>query len=108
MKTIIQALIDEVHYPIPYGFVENKCIERSLSIDSEYTIDVAKSDAFRGALADCLYSLVHAVNFSESDKSIGNLSDAQRKIILKRANSLYLTIGEEEKECDEPKVYWGS
>ena len=79
MKTIKQALIDEIHYPIPLGFVENKMIERQLSGDDEYTFEVAKSKEWKGALADCLYSLIQAVSLSESDKSIGTLSDKDRK-----------------------------
>lgn len=107
MKTVIQALIDEPHYPIPHGFVENKCFERQLYPDEEFTFEVVKSDAYKGALADCLYSLVQAINFSESDKSVGNLTDEQRKLVLKRANALYEEIGEEEKETLEPIVYFG-
>ena len=107
MKTIIQALRDEIHYPIPVGFVENKCIERELTATDEYTLEVARSNAFKGALADCLFSLVQAINFSESDKSIGSLTDEQRRVILKRANALYSDIGEEEVDTDEPKVFFG-
>lgn len=106
-KTVRQALIDEIHYPIPEGFVENKLIERELEGDADYTAQIARSDGFKGALADCLYSLVHAVNFSESDKSVGNLTDEQRKLILKRVNSLYGEIGEPLVEDGEPMVYLG-
>ena len=70
MKTIKQALIDEIHYPIPLGFVENKMIERQLNGDDEYTFEVAQSKEWKGALADCLYSLIQAVSLSESDTSI--------------------------------------
>lgn len=107
MKTIRQALIDEVHYPLPEGFVENKIIERGLSDGDEYTKEISQSAEFKGALADCLYSLVHAINFSESDKSIGNLTDKQRELILKRANKLYDEIGEDLVEIGEPIVHWG-
>ena len=69
MKTVGQALVDEVHIPIPYGFVENACIKRDLDIESEFTGDVARSDAYKGTLADCLLSLIQAVSFSEADKS---------------------------------------
>lgn len=31
MKTIQQALIDEIHYPISEGFVENVMIKRKLN-----------------------------------------------------------------------------
>ena len=79
MKTIKQALIDEIHYPIPLGFVENKMIERQLNGDDEYTFEVAQSKEWKGALADCLYSLIQAVSLSESDKSIGTLSDKDKE-----------------------------
>lgn len=107
MKTVIQALIDEVHYPIPYGFVENVCIKRMLNAEEGFSFDTANSNTYKGALADCLYSLLQAVNFSESDKSVGNLTDKQRSIILKRVNALYDEIGEDAVETDEPTVYWG-
>ena len=54
MKTIQQALIDEIHYPIPVGFVENVMIRRGLSHYKEFTIDIARSKEYMGALADCL------------------------------------------------------
>lgn len=106
MKTIGQALMDEIHIPIPYGFVENVCIKRSLEIGDEFDSTTAKSDAYKGALADCLYSLIQAVNLSESDKSIGSLSEDQRKAILVQVNRLYNAIGEEEVTLSPlPKVY---
>ena len=106
MKTIRQALIDEIHYPIPDGFVENKLIERSLDGDREYTLEVSRSKDWKGALADCLFSLVQAVNFSESDKSVGSLSDEDKKRLLVRIRSLYNSIGEN-PELGQPMVYIG-
>lgn len=106
MKTIAQALIDNIHFPIPYGFVENVCIKRGLEGDAEYNYESANTFAFKGALADCLYSLIQAVNFSESDKSIGSLTDAQRDAILVQVNRLYSSIGEEEVTLStKPVVY---
>ena len=107
MKTISQALIDKVHYPIGEGYVDTVLIERSLNAEGEYTKVVSKSAEFKGALADCLYSLVQAVNFSESDKSVGNLTDEQRKLILRQANALYEEIGEPLKDDGKPMVYIG-
>ena len=43
-KTIRQALIDEVHYPLPLGFIENKIIERGLNGDTEYTVEGFRSN----------------------------------------------------------------
>ena len=88
MKTISQALIDEVHIPIPYGYIENVCIKRGLNPEEEFKRDIADSDLYKGALADCLYSLVQAVSFSESDKSIGSLTEDQRKAIIFNVNKL--------------------
>ena len=106
MKTVIQALIDEVHYPIPYGFVENVCLKRKLYPNSEFAFETANSNAYKGAVADCLYSLIQAINFSESDKSVGTLSDSQRKAILKMVNKLYGEIGEDiVEDASSPKVY---
>nr|DAV81747.1 MAG TPA: hypothetical protein [Caudoviricetes sp.] len=106
MKTIKQALIDEIHYPIPLGFVENKMIERQLDGDDKYTFEVAQSKEWKGALADCLYSLIQAVNLSESDKSIGTLSDKDKEKLLVRINALYKTIGETHA-LGQPMVYIG-
>ena len=106
MKTIKQALIDEIHYPIPLGFVENKMIERQLSGDDEYTFEVAQSKEWKGALADCLYSLIQAVSLSESDKIIGTLSDKDKERLLVRINALYKTIGES-PALGQPRVYIG-
>lgn len=106
MKTIGQALVDEIHIPIPFGYIENVCIKRDLYIEADFDTDSAKSDAYKGALADCLISLVQAVNFSESDKSIGSLSEDQRKAIMLKANSLYKEIGEKEVSISPvPTVY---
>jgi hypothetical protein len=106
MKTIKQALIDEIHYTIPLGFVENKMIERQLNGDDEYTFEVAQSKEWKGALADCLYSLIQAVSLSESDKSIGTLSDKDKERLLVRINALYKTIGES-PALGQPMVYIG-
>lgn len=106
MKTIKQALIDEIHYPISLGFVENKMIERQLNGDDEYTFEVAQSKEWKGALADCLYSLIQAVSLSESDKSIGTLSDKDKERLLVRINALYKSIGET-PALGQPMVYIG-
>lgn len=107
MKTVVQALISKVHWPLPYDFVETTCIERGIDSEKEFTIDIANSNEYKGALADCLYSLVQAINFSEANKSVGNLTDKQREILLRRANKLYKEIGEEEKDDGSPTVYFG-
>lgn len=107
MKTILQALRDEIHYPIPVGFVENKLIERQLNGDTEYSYDVAQSNEWKGALADCLYSLLQAVTYSESDKSVGILTEEDKKRLLVRINSLYKSIGEDTVSLGRPMVYFG-
>lgn len=95
MKTIKQALIDEIFYPIPEGKVDNVLIIRGLDGEDEFSADVYQSDSYKGALADCLFSLIQAVNFSEADKSISAPSEADKRRILRWMNSLY-------KEIDEP------
>lgn len=108
MKTIQQALIDEIHYPIPIGFVENVIIKRGLTADAEYNFDMANSKEYMGAHADCLYSLIQSINFSEADKSIGSLSDKQMTAIISQINKIYEVIGEEPKDVElKPVVYIG-
>lgn len=106
-KTIKQALIDEIHYPIPEGFVDNKLIERNLDGIDDYTFDVHNSKEWKGALADCLYSLLQAISFSEADKSIGVLTDKDKERLLIRINNLYKEIGEDEVDLGTPTVYIG-
>lgn len=81
-------------------------IERQLNGDDEYTFEVAQSKEWKGALADCLYSLIQAVSLSESDKSIGTLSDKDKERLLIRINALYKTIGES-PALGQPMVYIG-
>lgn len=107
MKTILQALRDEIHYPLPIGFIENKLIERQLDGNSEYSYNIAKTRQWKGALADCLYSLLQAVNYSESDKSVGTLSDKDKERLLTRVNSLYNSIGEDIVTIEKPTVTFG-
>ena len=48
MKTIQQALIDEIHYPIPEGFVENVMIKRKLNPVGDCDSDTMNSKEYRG------------------------------------------------------------
>lgn len=105
MKTIRQALIDEIIYPIPEGYVDNVCIKRAIDPEEEITHEVMTSKPYRGAFADCLVALVQSVGFSESDKSVSSLSDEMRKRLLQRANAIYEDIGEEVLQEAEPTVY---
>lgn len=104
MKTILQALADEIPYPLGLGFLGNRLLARGIDGDEAVNMDVLNSKEFIGAKADCLFSLVEAPNFSESDISI---SLQNRDLILKKANYLYSSIGEEEKSIDQPTVYAG-
>ena len=107
MKTISQALKDEIHYPLGDGFIENKLLSRGLNGEEIITAEIMAEKSFKGAVADCLISIIEAPNFSESDISV-SLSSADKEHILKRANRLYAAIGEEEKVIsDQPKVRIG-
>ena len=106
-KTIRQALIDEVFYPVPEGYVDNVIEKRQLDANADYNIDVITSDGWKGAVADCLASLIQAIDYSEADKSIHALTDEQRKLILKKANALYGEIDEPLIENGEPRVHFG-
>lgn len=104
MKTIRQSVSDEMLYPLGSGKIENKLISRGLDGDLPIDATVINSKEYLGAVADCLYALIEAPNFSESDISI-SLQD--RNLILKKANYLYRAIGEEEKNLDQPTVWVG-
>ena len=100
MKTILQALKDEVYYPINDGLVENKLMGRGIDPYEDFTLETIASDEWKGALADTLFTLIQAVNVSEGDKSFGALTDSQRKALLLRINKLYGDIGEEAVEIE--------
>lgn len=106
MKTILQALKDEVHYKLSSGFFENRLLERELKGDDECTIEIFKSKLFKGAVADCLKSLVQAPNYTEGDVSM-SLSDKKVEEARNLANSIYHSIGEADKCFGEPTVYIG-
>lgn len=105
MKTLLEALRDEIHYPISDGHLENRLFKRGLMPNAICDVDVFNSPEFIGAVADSLFMLIAAPNFSEADKSFSGLNiDA----ILKQANKLYNSIGEDEKVLeDKPMVYIG-
>lgn len=75
--------------------MENVIIKRGLE-GEVFDYDVAQSPQYMGAVADCLWSLLHAINFSEADKSFGSISDKDKERILLRVNSIYTAIGEPE------------
>ena len=106
MKTILQALKDEVHYKLSSGFFENRLLERELNGNDECTVEIFKSKPFKGAVADCLRSLVQAQNYTEGDVSM-SLSDKKVEEAKKLANSIYRSIGEDDKCYSEPTVYVG-
>lgn len=104
MKTIAQTLIDEIHYPLQDGFVENRLMARGLDAEGEITAEILTGNQFKGAVADCLWSLLQAPNISEADKSV-SLPNPDK--ILNLANSYYRAIGEEEKTFGEATVRFG-
>lgn len=104
MKTILQALKDEIHYKLSSGFFENRLLSRGLKADDECNSEVFASTSFNGAVADCLKSLIQAPNFTEGDVSF-SLSDRDK--IQALANDIYRSIGEENNVFGEPVVYIG-
>lgn len=102
MKTIKQALIDEIHFPLNDGFIDNKLILRNLDSEDAITREILLSKEFIGAVADCLYSLIDAPNISESGISI---SIPDRTALLRRVNDMYRSIGEEERRINQPNIY---
>ena len=102
MKTILEALRDEIHYPLPTGYLENKLIVRGLNKDDEFDTETARGKDFRGCVADCLVGLVTSPNISEGGVSI---SQTYKDQIMKIANSIYTSMGENEVTDEkEPTV----
>ena len=102
MKTIREALADEIGYPLGEGLIDNKIISRNLQGSDEFTYEVSIGADYKGAIADCLVALISSPNFSEADKSF-SLSD--KELILRKANFLYNSIGESSVALGEkPRV----
>jgi len=99
-KTIFEALRDNFGYSLTKGFYENRLIERGLNETDPFTADVARSSAYRGAIADSVVWLVNSPNMSEGDMSF---SQNEKDKMLKYANSIYAEIGE--KLIGAPTVY---
>lgn len=96
MKTVRQALADEVLYPLPGGLVDNRLMTRGLDDAAEATADILRGPGFTGALADCLLAVVEqSMGFSEADKSVSAPSAAQAAALRSRVARLYASIGEE-------------
>lgn len=104
IRTIKQALRDEIPYPLGDGFYENRLLARGIDPSSPVTLELYNSSSFGGAVADCLYALVISPNVSEAGMSV-SLTD--RATLLRRANTLYKAIGEDTKEDNEPRVTVG-
>ncbi|MDE5807683.1 MAG: hypothetical protein K2H76_06150 [Muribaculaceae bacterium] len=102
--TIREALKAKIQYPLKDNVFTPILIERCLDGEAEYTVEVYESYSFKGALADSYYASTDAINFSESDISV---SKPDPNIALRKANALYRTIGEEEKNLDQPTVCVG-
>lgn len=106
MKTILDALRDEIHSPVGDGHLTNRLMMRGLNPDECCTVTVMRGNAFQGAIADCLIALLEMPNISEGDK---RFDLANRELIIRRANAIYRAIGETEleKKADKPTVYIG-
>lgn len=103
-KTVLEALRDDIHYPVQTGHLENRLLVRGLDSETECTQDIITSDSYKGALADSLKLLLTAPNFSEADKSF---SQSEKDAIIEVMNLLYSEIGEDESTVEQPKVFMG-
>lgn len=101
MKTILQALRDEIHFPVGTGHLENRLLQRGLIPNEECSLETFNDARFIGAVADSLWFLISAPNISESDKQVNMV---YKDLIVKQANQLYKSIGEEERVLDKPMV----
>lgn len=99
--TVFEALKAKVKYPLSDDFIKSILIERGLIGGDEYTQEVAKSNEFKGARADCYKELIDAINIGEGGMSI-SLSD--KELILDMANSIYKEIGESQYGKEQSSV----
>ena len=102
-KTIFSALRDHLNYPLKAGFLENVLIERGLNGKHKFTAAIAKSNAYRGAVADCITGLILSPDMAEGDM---RFDLTYKDMMLKKANSIYASIGEGLIDAaDKPIVY---
>lgn len=93
MKTILDALRDEIHSPVGDGHLSNRLMVRGLNGNDPITPEVIRSSAFLGAVADTLITILEMPNISEGDK---RFDLTNRDLIIRRANAIYRSIGEPE------------
>lgn len=106
MITVCQALKDEIVYPLPLSKVEIIATKRGFEDTDMFSRELSMQNSYKGALADCYYSLLQTISFSEGGMSVGALTDSQRKSVLAMANNLYKEIGEPEvTDPLSPTVY---
>lgn len=110
MRTIAQTLANKVGNNIALvGGIDAAEIaleDRDLDPSAPYDRVIGKSNDFQGALADCLYQIATRAPNSTSESDI-SISFQDRNLMLKDANAIYASIGEEEKHLDQPKVRTG-
>lgn len=99
--TVFEALKSKIKYPLSDDLINSILIERGLKGTDEYTHEVAKSNEFKGARADCYKELIDAINVGEGGMSI-SLSD--KELILDMANSIYKEIGEPQYGKEQSSV----
>lgn len=109
MKTVRQALVDEVLYPLPGGLIDNKLVTRGLDAAAGATADILRGPGFSGALADCLLAVVEqSMGFSEADKSVSAPSAEQVRALRSRVARLYASIGEDVPDMGGAAVTFGA
>ena len=99
--TVLAALKAHVQYPLPADFFSSVLLRRGLTGEDVCTKETLESPAFTGAQADCIRQIIlYPGSISEGGMSI---SKTDRDSLMRIANRLYASIGEEVIE-ERPKV----
>lgn len=95
---ILTALISKSSYPLSDNTLTAILIQRGLNEKGEFTMEVANSSMFQGAVADLYILLATQPNITEGGMSV---SQNDASTFLSLANRIYSNIGETDKGTNQ-------
>lgn len=102
--TILQALKSKVSYPIKDDTLLAILIERGINGENDFNLSVAKSNSFKGAVADLYLHLATVPNISEGGMSV---SYGDKNTFLSLYSALKKEIKEEDNSSNATCVFVG-
>lgn len=94
MSTVLTSLQGLSAYPVPKTAIEAMADGRGLTLDGEYSPEVAKSKEYRLTMADYYMWLVVAPSISQGGISY-SFTAAEKNIFLKKAAAIFKELDPE-------------